>query len=511
MSTAVAFLELKRLLTGIESTSQRLKAEIKDVKSSKPFVSVESDEFVDGLENKVRSVQVRLDAMESNICGAVENRLSQVTMMEILQKCKTLHNANDEMIQVAERRMAAYGYSPISVSVYPNFGGQLDDVVSVAQVTEGMRNAILQPRDQESRIAQDLSIENDDIAEGAVDQTNQTLELSDISVAAHVNTENDSYMSPAATRTPLARGSEHEIKTPALPDWKLSEATRMLVKGDGKDASRALPIIQNTSTPIHNQNTSRSDYMMQTPDALDITTTSMAQTGHYPNVSLFASNTDHADESGMLTPQPVKSAIYKSDVPMSADSPPTPNIGTPFHTTNLREMVTTAQCSTPGSVADTGGGIFCALSENPTSEDSVIAAPRSRVEASVYAPSLGSSADSPMMTTPSLPRERMQSTEGAHTLDISTSTTAEDVTLQPVSLQLSPKMTFLAPRPASTVTEARPTLIPIVTDEEWESAPSFLRKQVRHKQYSCKALLILISQNGRFYVINAALFDRPNN
>jgi hypothetical protein len=74
----------------------------------------------------------------------------------------------------------------------------------------------------------------------------------------------------------------------------------------------------------------------------------------------------------------------------------------------------------------------------------------------------------------------MQSTEGAHTLNISTSTTAEDMTLQPVNLQLSPKMAFLAPRPASTVTEARPTLIPIVTDEEWESAPSFLRKQVRH-------------------------------
>lgn len=483
MSTAVAFLELKRLLTGIESTSQRLKAEIADIKSSKPFVSVESDEFVDGLENKVRSVQVRLDAMESNICGAVENRLSQVTMMEILQKCKTLHNANEEMIQVAERRMAAYGYNPVSVSVYPNFEGQLDDVVSVAQLKEGMRNVILQPRDQESRTAQDLSMENDEIAGGAVDQTNETIELSDISVAAHVNTENDSYMSPAATRTPLARGSEHEIKTPALPDWKLSEATRMLVKGDGKDAlntSRALPIIHNTSTPIHNQNTGHSDYMMQTPDALDITTTSMAQTGHYPNVSLFASNIDHADESGMLTPQPVKSAIYKSDIPMSAgDSPPTPNIGTPFHTTNLREMVTTAQCSTPGSVADTGGGIFCALSENTTSEESVITAPRSRVEASVYASSLGSSADSPMMTTPSLPRERMQSTEGAHTLNISTSTTAEDMTLQPISLQLSPKMAFLAPRPASVFTEARPTLIPIVTDEEWESAPSFLRKQVR--------------------------------
>ena len=257
----------------------------------------------------------------------------------------------------------------------------------------------------------------------------------------------------------------------------------MLVKGDGKDAlntSRALPTIQNTSTPIHNQNTGRSDYMMQTPDALDITTTSMAQTGHYPNVSLFASNIDHADESGMLTPQPVKSAIYKSDVPMSSDSPPTPNIGTPFHTTNLREMVTTAQCATPGSVADTGGGIFSAFSENTTSEESMIAVPRGRVEASVYASSLGSSADSPMMTTPSLSRERMQSTEGAHTLNISTSTTAEDMTLQPVSLQLSPKMAFLAPRPASAVTEARPTLIPIVTDEEWESAPSFLRKQVRH-------------------------------
>jgi hypothetical protein len=484
MSTAVAFLELKRLLTGIESTSQRLKAEIKDVKSSKPFVSVEGDEFVDGLENKVRSVQVRLDAMESNLCGAVENRLSQVTMMEILQKCKTLHNANDEMIQVAERRMAAYGYNPISVSVYPNFEGQLDDVVSVAQVKEGMRNVALQTSDQESRIAQDLSMDNDDIAGGAGDQTNETIELSDISVAAHVNTENDSYMSPAATRTPLARGSEHEIKTPALPDWKLSEATRMLVKGDGKDAlntSRAIPIIQNTSTPIHNQNTGRSDYVMQTPDALDITTTSMAQTGRYLNVSLFASNIDHADESGMLTPQPVKSAIYKSDVPMSAgDSPPTPNISTPFHTTNLREMVTTVQCATPGSVADTGGGIFCALSENTTSEERVIAAPRDRAEASVYASSLGSSADSPMMTTPSLPRERMQSTECTHTLNISTSTTAEDMTLQPVSLQLSPKMAFLAPRPASTVTEARPSLIPIVTDEEWESAPSFLRKQVRH-------------------------------
>ena len=468
----MAFLELKRLLTGIESTSQRLKAEIKDVKSSKPFISVESDKFVDALESKVRSVQSRLDAMESNICGVVENRLSQVTMMEILQKCKTLHNANDEMIRVAERRMAAYGFDPIIG--YSNVDGQLDGTASFGKVEEGVRNVRLQPRDQDNLIAQDLSLQEDDIRGERVTFADETMDPSDIS---HINTENASYLSPAVTKTPQARGSEHEIKTPALPDWKLSEATRMLVlKGDGKDVLNTSRVPQ--STPNQYQNTDLDEYMIHTPDALDITTMSMAHTGHYPNVSLFPPNIDHTDESGMQTPQPVKGSVYKSDTQMSeGDSPLTPNFGTPFHTTNLREVVATSQSSTPGILAETGRNVFSTVPENAAHEESTAAVPRSHIESSAYISSLSSAVDSPLLTTPGPLRERERTQigqgEGSRTLDFSSSPT--DV------LNLSPpKMAFMAPRPASTSTEARPLLIPLVTDEEWESAPSFLRKQVRH-------------------------------
>ena len=474
----MAFLELKRLLTGIESTSQRLKAEIKDVKLSKPFISVESDKFVDALESKVRSVQSRLDAMESNICGVVENRLSQVTMMEILQKCKTLHNANDEMIRVAEKRMAVYGFDPISV--YPNVDGQLDGIASFGKVEEGVRNMRLQPRDQDNLIEQDSSQKDEKITGERVTFADETMDPSDIS---YINTENASYLSPAITKTPQARGSEHEIKTPALPDWKLSEATRMLVlKGDGKDVlntSRAQTSFLNTSTPNQYQNTDLDEYMIQTPDALDITTMSMAQTGHYPNVSLFPPNIDHADESGMLTPQPVKGSIYKSDIQMSeGDSPLTPNIGTPFHTTNLREVVATSQSSTPGALAETGRNIFSTVPESNAHGESAANVPRSHIESSAYISSLSSTVDSPLLTTPGLLRERDRTQigqgEGKRTLDFSSSPTD-------VLLQLSPpKIAFMAPRPASSSADARPLLIHVVTDEEWESAPTFLRKQVRH-------------------------------
>lgn len=481
MSTAVAFLELKRLLTGIESTSQRLKAEIQDVKLSKPFISVESDKFVDALESKVRSVQSRLDAMESNICGVVENRLSQVTMMEILQKCKTLHNANDEMIRIAERRMAAYGFDPISVG--PNVDGQLDGIASFGKVEEGVRNMRLQPRDQDDLFPQDLSQKDDDIRGERVTFADETMDPSDIS---HINTENASYLSPAVTKTPQARGSEHEIKTPALPDWKLSEATRMLVlKGDGKDVLNTSRALQ--STPNQYQNTDLDEYMIHTPDALDMTTMSIAQTGHYPNVSLFPPNIDHTDESGMQTPQPVKGSIYKSDTQISeGDSPLTPNIGTPFHTTNLREVVATSQSqsSTPGIPAETGRNVFSTVPENAAREEETAAVPRSQIESSAYISSLSSTVDSPLLTTPGPLRERERTQigqgEGSRTLDFSSSPT--DV------LNLSPpKMAFMAPRPASTSADARPLLIPVVTDEEWESAPSFLRKQVRH--YNLKPFL----------------------
>jgi hypothetical protein len=89
MATASAYLHLKRLLTGIESTSQRLKANIDDEKSPKLFLGAQGDDYVMSLEKKVQDVQLRLDTMEASVCGAIEIRLPQVTMVEILQKCKT--------------------------------------------------------------------------------------------------------------------------------------------------------------------------------------------------------------------------------------------------------------------------------------------------------------------------------------------------------------------------------------------------------------------------------------
>jgi hypothetical protein len=57
----------------------------------------------------VRAIQSRLEDIESSVCGPADSRLSQVTMLEILQKCKAVHQANESMIGILEKKLSAQG------------------------------------------------------------------------------------------------------------------------------------------------------------------------------------------------------------------------------------------------------------------------------------------------------------------------------------------------------------------------------------------------------------------
>ena len=97
MTSVNAFIEFKRFATGIELTSKKLKDKVtQETISSK--LEIEHDAFVDNLKESVHNIQGKLDSIETKIHGPVESRLSQVTAIEILQRCKSLHDSNEEML-----------------------------------------------------------------------------------------------------------------------------------------------------------------------------------------------------------------------------------------------------------------------------------------------------------------------------------------------------------------------------------------------------------------------------
>lgn len=482
MATATAFLHLKRLLTGIESTSQRLKANIVDDKSSKSFVGAEGDDYVVSLEKKVQDVQLRLDSMEASVCGAVEIRLSQVTMLEILQKCKTLHIANEEMIMAAERRMVAYGYTP------PMNSTDILPALKVREISEQFSKVAT--RINNDAIEMDpQSIDSESISHRTPSPSNDrkagvSIDIEDVvghhaavedRNTAEFSNQNSTFNSPAANKMPQSEHFENEVKTPALPEWKLSQATRMLVlKGEAKENLNK-SVLQATSTPVNTYFGHFDDVAAQTPGALDLSYPSNAQTGH-SSLNIF--------ESEIVTPKQITGTAYKTQASLAGgDSPATPNFGTPFHTTHLRNVNTTAAPYPSANFAEeVKVNLAESLSMSAVSESALqdVAAAATK-ESSPTVPAIYSGVDSPAMTTPCLLRERRHDGD-SNSLHYPISS-PEDSVLQPFTLQLSPpRMAILAPKPANILAELRPSAIPEVTVEEWDSAPAFLRKQVRHRE-----------------------------
>lgn len=541
MSTAAAFLELKRFLTGIESTSQKLKKYVTDGDSSTQLYGAEGDAFVNSLENNVHSVQNRLDDIETNICGTIETRLSQVTMLEILQQCKFLHQANEEMVTAVEGHMMNYGYIVPTIPVkFPQeedktFLPTIKPVITVCQKLTDPNQEIQSTTLESEAIITDRtsSSQNDDFPNAK--QSNQVFNSQDTDgfsgnyIKPNSIDENSMYNSPQCVKTPMARGSEHEVKTPALPDWKLSEATRMLVQNkdgkDGRDVTKGRikqSYLIETTTPSSNTTLNPFHGEDNIP-----TTPSTASQPHTLSNNYSGNNLICKDGNGisvgeieveMLTPQPISKVAYNNGVSKlqqqqqqpyhdDGDSPKTPCLGTPFHTTRLRTMggIPDVGDTTPGSPMEIETNFARTLDLSQTSP------------AHLSKPFIGGinndnynrRTDSPV--TPSLARdaESKGSAEGSSALIPSLSSDScddLDSVLKPPSChaQLSspPKIPIMAPRPAA-AGDTRPThsisasVIQIVTEEEWVTAPAFLRKQVRRRlqlifyQYLLLTLLLL--------------------
>ena len=499
MSTAAAFLELKRFLTCVESTSQKLKANVTDGKFSETSYGVEGDAFVNSLESNVISVQTRLDDIETNICGAIETRLSQVTMLEIHQKCKALHLANHEMIAAIESHMTNYGYiAPIlPIESFLEVNEVLAPTIAAPVEIDQEPTEIYQSTQLNHDIGSDI-MKMDSTSSKQKDDFLDVTQLNDApSVDDNCKAGDNMYDSPQITRTPMALGSEHEVKTPALPDWKLSEATRMLVQNkegkDGRDFIKErvkISSLTDSATPCNNLKVGR----LHRDDSLSKGSVAQPQTVFSNNDSLL--NVSHgvsSKEQEIITPKALSQLSYNSKLQQpyqdNGDSPQTPCLGTPFHTTRLRTMggIPAAGDITPGSPVDVNINLARAL-------DLSMASP-----AHIPLPSShmindddNRAIDSPL--TPFLMRDvdPREDVERTRTLPLSSDRNALDDILQPTTINTQlfspPKIAIMAPRPAaagdirpttSTSSSSSVSVIPVVTEVEWVTAPGFLRKQVR--------------------------------
>ena len=478
MSTATAFLELKRFLGGIESTTQKLKASVAEGKSTTPSFGVEGDAFVDSLASSVTSVQSRLDVIESSICGAVESRLSQVTMLEILQKCKALYRANERMISDVEKHMADYGYTaPIDEMLPPPNGEQppTSDVID-KEAEAGKIEVESIDRESLPLTNQIIPVEADDTVyvHEANSPQSDNLKTDDCrspeGTASSIFADSSkAYQSPQVAKTPADRGSEHEAKTPALPDWKLSEATRMLMQNkDGKDATRGrtkLVYMDDSSTPESNLNQVPDDNTPKTPCVLNLSVAPVPQSRQVLMSNIRGKDIALDVEGEMLTPQPVIRQSYRDD----EDSPLTPCFGTPFNTTRLRTAGQPAEAS-PSSPNEVESKLARTLVLTPQSPDHL------PISGSVLNQELASP------ITPRILSHQEKDFEPIFSLapDGADST---DQTAKTLSKQLfsPPKIAILAPRPAdirANVPSSSSSIIQAVTAEEWETAPAFLKKQV---------------------------------
>lgn len=472
MSTADEFLELQRLLAGIKSISTKLESIRAHGMTPRARVGVECDDFMNHVETKS-------DTTETTAFDPVEKRLYVATLLDTLRRCKVLHATNEAMIVAAEKRMISLGCTaPLTSAACP---------ISNSSFSAIARNHAIYESTLKSLGSPPLCYVDVDAVDSTV-MTDYPGGSHEILNACNIDVESYTFQSPAVIRTPYSKGSEHEVRTPALPDWNLSEATRILVqKGDPIEfisKNKAQPLQHNFSASYQCQGRLDGD-AIHTPVTLDLTCSSMAQIRHTSNRNTknFNGTIMHL-ESDMLTPQPVvRTACKRQTEIKSCDSPTTPNLGTPFHTTHLRNAATTtANNFLPLKSADLQKNVSRTLVLSPdadVSPDKIDRSSMAILTPAVEMALVHSTVDSPLMSTPCMMRDDYN----WQMLDSPPSPAESD--LQPILLQLSPSSSPVKKGALSMVSlsDGRSSLISIsispVTAVEWESAPAFLRKQVR--------------------------------
>ena len=250
-------MELKQFLSGVEIDTKKLKEQVTE-KSGKVF-GVKGDEFILGLEQTVLGVQSKLNEIECTVSGSPESRLSQVTMLEILQKCKAVHHANDTMLAVLVAKMNKRGYyaekrthivmenqeneAPLrSVNNSSSKKASISSVPVVMEVLETVTvttiNEEEQPQETQASLWNSVeslppnSIIDNEVAEATSDNT----DTNNKDAVTHEHRLGEVLSTPCkfsgkknADDHRMAEEEEEEATTPVLPSWKLSEATRNLV------------------------------------------------------------------------------------------------------------------------------------------------------------------------------------------------------------------------------------------------------------------------------------------
>jgi hypothetical protein len=190
----------------------------------------------------------------------------------------------------------------------------------------------------------------------------------EVPAAASVVDDAHRRLSTAAPHTPggVVAERDEEARTPVLPDWKLSAATRNLVgvnnhnnhnnnnnHGPGHHTQRKEPLQRHTvASAAAPQTTDKHAARSPAPKRAATTATKAAAVSspvtpsrdmNLSRISVSQSVDRHlrmgaedADEPEMLTPQPVEKSVHLQQLDNDG-TPKTPTLGTPFHTTRLRD------------------------------------------------------------------------------------------------------------------------------------------------------------------------------
>ena len=513
MSSAAAFLELRQFLGGLEISSRKLRESLQE--KNKVF-GVQGDVFVDGLAQTVVGVQSRLNDIETSVSGPPESRLSQVTMLEILQKCKAVHHANDAMLSALTAKLTkrgAWNAATAAVENQENVAPTVNSGGAYAPVTEHVVDEADASADAVSPAHEALLAAADEALPDA--NTNDADAVTDAPAASEEGLRRLS----TAPHTPGgagARENDEEARTPVLPDWKLSEATRNLVNvnnGPGYHTQRKEPL-QRHVPQTADKYAARSPAPKRAATATKAAAAAAAAAAaprevgapmtpaRDMNLSRISVSQSfdlqmqlgaEEDEPDMLTPQPVEKSVHLQQMEDDG-TPKTPTLGTPFHTCRLRDAPgdrgVARKLDVDAALAPAGPGSAARNGGRKAAPARTPEAPRgARGAAGKVAPKTGP------VPAPSIDAEDA----------------AADVS-GVSDIPSPPKMTIPRKRttdvPATAAVATAPFVAP-VTAEDWASVPPFLCKQTSaEKVDAAVAALNRFLADGGAAKLSAADMDR---
>lgn len=349
-STTELFIQLRKFCGTIELDARRLKQQLSDPHASaqqKLNTTQEQDtEFVNALIAEVDAFMERLSTMEDRVHPKDSQGRSTPSIGDILTRCQVLHSYNIKMMEMLAAQIVEHNNSKAKAAEQAdvndenchnggNNGSARKTRSSLGGSSSSSGGGRRSSRGKATPLQARAGDDEPERTEGGIYYPGCSLQSILTPIAA----------SAQALETPPSAASDESGKTPVLPEWKLSEATRALVGVRGAITTPGprpslIPVAKSTERERARQEYAYNGPFSSTKVQQSQSLSLQGEGEAAPSAQCGASGISTLSLAGLKTPEQSHWGASSASPVSSVKTPETPQMGSPLKQTLLQSCAT---------------------------------------------------------------------------------------------------------------------------------------------------------------------------